>query len=1479
MSDPDSALERLPEGIARVFHGFPASVKEEVSAYERDPTLRAKVEAVVGSAFPTPMAMLFRIFRDDAWGKVRDPMTTCKVMLDFLWLLTEYFSYLSLVSYCDHSEVHNDKVESLLRDLRDNSKLSFGHWWGILRDTTRCFSGDNREKHLMPEIVDFYFRTGGGKTQSYIDVFEKIPTFRNRALGHTLGGPAQSRNFVRCFRSYFYFLLDKWRFLADYTLLTPLVADDEDDEYPGCSTPQILLFRGERPRAIDAVSRQPLELCHFYLFRNGAAMPDEWAYGSGRILEAEELRQLSPFLLYDPDDELQVQNELYVQFQHSLQDRKTRELVGMAFEMADRHLDAGLERVVRNGEAGEELGSLFQLLRRFFSASLTEGEPGIVAHPEAPAAPSVVDGGRLDWENLLAACHLTSDRHLRNIVRRTAVVAGEEEEDQPDLKYDSELYVNRRSVEDAFKKFLASPKHGFVLVGASGMGKTCVLCHLYESLSADGHLMLFLNSSNLSADLNIEEEILGRLASRAEFDATLQLIDEACAERGVKLVVLVDAINEFRTDAASPLDLAKRVDDLIAANRHPNVKFVMTSRVKVWQTIMSNYDFRISEPAYFMERPGQVYTLAAFSDDEIRKAYEKYRARYELATPYDQLSERVKTTIADPLMLRFISEVYAGGDVPRTVQTRAVFDEYFNRKVYDTRHDRGDVARKKLVLDIAEAMLELAKDALTQDDLAMRCSRFAHESEAATREGNPARGEELRWLSDWWGALAASLADTKIDSTYVRLLDEGILTEQQHAGKHRIKFTYDRFFEYVLTNILLRQMEKALTPSLRQRQQRQELVRFVREMVPGAMTFNTLWGALEGVLLAFHDGQLNRFTKQETVEPVSLQEFNRFLAELTESEDVTVLALVASALEKMALKDISTFDRTVEELWNDDMDPGESSEEALRQRAVSKMLLETAYKILTSDAHRALYTDLDEAGRAIHLSVLDKVFRRGMQSSPGTTSDTATQYIYYLWKYRIEDEGSSWLYFKEHAETILAEIADEAAQNLGRVYTLIVKKHRNSLFSLVVLFVLILAENCDRPDRIATVMESIRVLLKRVHGSLMFKALVHIADRIGGGIWNTFSVGAVKAILQQGEARSAALDLLEYLDPLARPMGEPQEADRILELSHDPNGIVRQLLAHGLSSQYSIHPDQQGTLLEVIDRMFAIDSPVPRFDASVALYHINYFGKYQSEATLERFGKQVELIQREYKGRFTVPDLEQPVNFNIVGEYARALVSWGQHLAENPERREEASEFRAGFADRMRFVVSGLEAAKRDHDLEYYLGLVVDDIALLGVLVPPRNALEMIKYVLQDAEVIELPDDGREELPFDDDQFGQVRHAALESLAKIRMRYQREVEEFLYSVDKPELIDEVRKLAPEFSFKITFSWLFEELFEKILIYYPDLGSRVIHVIKGSVSQTTVDGLFKHMLSGILAIGQDWVGGAEQGEAADDSDASGGSLTE
>jgi hypothetical protein len=1463
-------FDGLPESIARVFHEFPNDVKMEVQAYETDREKRRMVEEHVATNFPTPMAMLFKVFREDAWGKVRDPLTTCKVMLDFFWLLTQYFTYLSFVSYCRTPEIHNDKVEKALRDLQSVENFSFGHWWGMLRDSTRCFSGDNRDKHVVPELVDFYFKTGGGKTHKYVKVFEAIPTFRNRVLGHTLGGPKQSQTFVKYFRAYFYFLLEKWLFLESYTLFTPLIPDDKDEEHVGCFAPRIECFRGERPCKIDVITRSPLKKHHFYLFRNGDGDPNSWAYDSGRILEDDELIEISPFLFFDTDDKNMSAKEVYLQFQHTLSHKKTNQLVGIEYQMADRDLDIALERELRRDDGESSMVELVALMEQFFLESLKEGEEGIVRLPDEPERPAV-DGSGISWEHLIEACRLTSDRHLRNIVRGRAIHVGEDAESVPDLKYDSELYVNRDEVESAFESFLQSQKSGFVLVGASGMGKTCVICHLYERMVESGHLMLFLNSSNLDSDLNLEREILGKVASTATFEDTLCLVNDECERRGGMFVIFIDAINEFRTDDKTPLDLAKKIDRLIAENTFPRVKFVMTSRLKIWQTIMNNYDFRISETDYFLRGPGQVYSITPFSDNEVITAFEKYRTRYRLATPYDDLSEALRTTLSDPLMLRFVSEVYEGRQVPRTVETSVVFDEYFNRKVYDRRNDVGDVALRDLVFDIARCMLELEKDSVTAVDIERLASPWRLRLGAIDREvalseerGDHARREELmieRHLPDlevsFYDNVINTIRDDKMESAYVRLLDEGILTEQQRADVRTIKFTYDRFFEFVLTDHLLKSMERVLNPSLRKRQQREELVRFVADLVPTANRFNTLWGALQGLLISFHNGKLLRFTRSETLEPVPVNEFNRFIAELAQGEDVAVLSLIAAALEKLALADMENFSRITEELWSDDMDPGEGSDDAIRQRAVSKMLLDTAYTILISDSHRSLYLDLEESEQRQHREVLYTVFRRGMQSSPGSTSDTACQYLYYLWKYDIDD-SERWPYYKQHAENVLSEISAEAAHNLGRIYNLVVKKHRNSLNNLVGLFALILAENCERPDRIGVLLEDVKLLLKGVQGGLLFKALIHLFNSIGGRVTNTFGIDAVNELLTDPDSNSKARDILEFLDPLARPMHDSSEEDRILELSREPNGMARQLLAHALSSQYSIHPEHQERYIGLLERMFDIRDPVSRFVSSVALYHINYMGKYQSRETLDAFAHQVAVIQQEHKGRLHAPSLDEPANFNIVGEYARSLVAWEAKLAEDPLSREEASAFRASFFNRMDYVTKGLDQAKRDEDLDYYLGLVEDDIALLGVLVPPRKALELVKYVLEDAEILELPDDGREEVPFGDEEFNKIRAAALESLAKIRARYQREVEDFLYAIDRPSLIDEVRRLAPEYDFGIMFSWLFEELFEKILIHYPELGSRVIGIMRTSIDQGSAEAAIRNILTELLNLGQEWV---------------------
>ena len=45
-----------------------------------------------------------------------------------------------------------------------------------------------------------------------------------------------------------------------------------------------------------------------------------------------------------------------------------------------------------------------------------------------------------------------------------------------------------------------------------------------------------------------------------------------------------------------------------------------------------------------------------------------------------------------------------------------------------------------------------------------------------------------------------------------------------------------------------------------------------------------------------------------------------------------------------------------------------------------------------------------------------------MTKAASATSDTASQYLYYLWKFRI-DCPDSWSYYKEHAESIIGQIS------------------------------------------------------------------------------------------------------------------------------------------------------------------------------------------------------------------------------------------------------------------------------------------------------------------------------------------------------------------------------------------------------------------------------------------------------------------------
>lgn len=194
-------------------------------------------------------------------------------------------------------------------------------------------------------------------------------------------------------------------------------------------------------------------------------------------------------------------------------------------------------------------------------------------------------------------------------------------------------------------------------------------------------------------------------------------------------------------------------------------------------------------------------TLQEFTSEEFQQGYGLYQQTFKLKTDFDKLSERTKQRCRDPLMLRLVSEVNQYKPIPEDAPTFVVFEEYFNKIV-------GQQLDAIIFLNnMVEEMFNRNSDTLSL--LEMHNSGKFRDLDS----------QDLR-------------------TTYVRLKDLGVLLELGEGLLPEVRFTYDRFLEYLLARYLLDRM----------RREKQE-TNYLLELARQYRQFLSMWGTLQSMLL------------------------------------------------------------------------------------------------------------------------------------------------------------------------------------------------------------------------------------------------------------------------------------------------------------------------------------------------------------------------------------------------------------------------------------------------------------------------------------------------------------------------------------------------------------------------------------------------------------------------------------------------------
>lgn len=397
------------------------------------------------------------------------------------------------------------------------------------------------------------------------------------------------------------------------------------------------------------------------------------------------------------------------------------------------------------------------------------------------------------WQTLLEKCKINSNRRIDS------------------AKYNPNLYVNRTVIESEIDNFLHSDKVGFVLIGNSGMGKTNLLSFLLDNWQKKEYPALLINSSTLSnKESNFKECIKEDIGYKLdhEIEQILYDINHHCEKENKYFILLVDALNEVN----HPKELIFRINELLTYTTKgkdesleidlKRIKVIVTSRIQVWKQV-SLLIQNVLDDLYYLD-DGKPFKLSEFSKGEQENAYHKYENRYSLQTKYENLKSINRKLLRDPYHLRIVSEEYEGMEIPEIIR----IDDLFKKMT-----ERYDIEMTDSIDGITGLMYnknsdKLLKKGIRNEDKDLYINLFVEKEKEVT--------------------------------VFQKILDENILQDFSDNEKTLIKFTYDRYLEYRICELIKDDVENKDVDIT-------GLVNFLKNKIDISINkrFNVLWGALD----------------------------------------------------------------------------------------------------------------------------------------------------------------------------------------------------------------------------------------------------------------------------------------------------------------------------------------------------------------------------------------------------------------------------------------------------------------------------------------------------------------------------------------------------------------------------------------------------------------------------------------------------------
>jgi tetratricopeptide (TPR) repeat protein len=346
-----------------------------------------------------------------------------------------------------------------------------------------------------------------------------------------------------------------------------------------------------------------------------------------------------------------------------------------------------------------------------------------------------------------------------------------------------EVYAARTEAQSQVAAFQDSSAPALLLLGGSGMGKTCLAAALASEWLAHpnpGRVVLLLSAATLPAGpAELTAAVAAQLGlTRPLEEATAHLEATAGRDGGLRVLVVLDGL-ERHPDPVAAMHAVEALARCFRRTR--SFRLLATCTLAVLETLCRagvHFDRElfyqpskgiVADPAS-PRPPGLV--LGPLSEDELAVAYERYRQQPGTApaTPFAELTEEARRVLANPIFLRIAAEVFDGRPVTAPVFSGVMLREYVAKKVFTS------PARRDFVSALVDLMLRRGQRALALQELL----------------------EHPR--------LRPAVLDDTSRSVFVQLRDEQILTTRTQAvpdglplpPEEFVEFRFERLLEYLL---------------------------------------------------------------------------------------------------------------------------------------------------------------------------------------------------------------------------------------------------------------------------------------------------------------------------------------------------------------------------------------------------------------------------------------------------------------------------------------------------------------------------------------------------------------------------------------------------------------------------------------------------------------------------------------------------------